>query len=675
MLLSILAITFIVYYPGIHNQLTNWDDDAYIYRNDLTKTPVSWQNAKRFCTQFAIGNYHPLTLISFHIDYVLYGLPPVIDPQSGTGNNSSLTVPGRDVYDGTGYHITSVVIHLFSVAFLFFFCIRFYRKFIAEKFVAGAATLTALLFAIHPMHVESVIWASERKDQLYAMFYHACMLVYIIYLDSPKRKYLFLVTLLFLLSLLSKGQAVTLPVTLLLITYAINLQKSKNQKTALLTILQSKKEIPFFVFWFIMSAIIGWVAVLAQRSNNSIHDTVIVSASEKISIFSYGLWQYIKMVVLPTGLSMFHPYPLITNGQYPATVYVSVLLIPAILGALWFLRKNALAFFGLLFFLIHIIPVSRIIPVGTALFCERYTYVAYTGLFMLMILGGLRLYEKSKPLTLFIAGAVLVVFAYESQQRCKIWHDNITLYENALEETPTLGIVNGLLGMAYFDLGKIPEAKKYLDLGISQGAEGPFYRATRAHIYVMQIDPRSSEKEKNALLDSAITDCNQALLHRVDSSNALEGMGICYGMKMNIHPSQENLDSAKKYLLQALTFHPINSAEICQNIGNAFNAIHQSDSALAWFNRGVANDSALWGLYLQRGMILYQKGEFAQARKDFDKSIANDASPVYSLYYRSLIDKQEGKYSAALQDAQKGAQLQPGVIPVNYIDSLKILNR
>ena len=187
-LVVIVITTVAALYPSIGNDFVNWDDVVYIMNNDMIKS-LNIENLIKMFSSFFMGNYHPLTILSFAIDFKLFKL------------------------SAQGYHLHNLILHLVNALLVYFVAWHILRK------NTLAAFIVSILFAIHPMHVESVAWVSERKDLLYTMYFLLAMLAYIFYNRTGEKKYLYYTLLCFILSLLAKAQAVTLPVVLLLMDY------------------------------------------------------------------------------------------------------------------------------------------------------------------------------------------------------------------------------------------------------------------------------------------------------------------------------------------------------------------------------------------------------------------------------------------------------------------------
>lgn len=443
---TVLIITFFTYYPSTKNDFTTWDDQGYITQNPVLGTNSLTDYFTK--DRFVMGNYHPITMISYAIEYSFVGLHP------------------------RQYHLDNFILHLLNTALVF----------LLIYLLAGwqIAAFVAVLFGIHPMHVESVAWISERKDVLYSFFYLASIIFYIYYLKNKKKLFYASTFLLFALSLLSKGQAITLPIALLLVDYFY--QKKFNIKNIY-------NKIPFLI----LSLLFGIIAIIAQRTEISIHshsnainktlvtnynffDTIIHFTNlgiQRICFASYGLLAYVYKLFLPINLSCFYPYPKKVDGILPFLFY----LVPIILTGLFILifikwRKNKVVVFGSLFFVATVFPVLQLFPVGSSIISDRYSYIPSIGLFFIIAhvviyFSGYKI-ENGKWVEstffnqLFLNRKILFaivlfsvsLFAYAGNQRCKVWKDSETLYTNVLENYPDVYYIQYKLGKVYFDKGE-----------------------------------------------------------------------------------------------------------------------------------------------------------------------------------------------------------------------------
>jgi protein O-mannosyl-transferase len=395
----IVIITCGVYLKSLNNDFVNWDDEQYVYKNASITTlhgdSIGYTLKKTF-TEFVVGNYHPLTMLTYCIEYNISGLNPKT------------------------YHTTNLILHILNnILVLIFIWLLSKQK--------HTALAVALLFAVHPMHVESVTWVSERKDVLYAFFYLASLCSYILYVKSTDKKTgLYLLTLvLFILALLSKAMAVTLPVVFILIDYYLNIP---------INIKSQKNKIPFLF----LSILFGIIAIKAQMAFNAISGNAVFPLHERFLFACYGIVHYIIKLFLPTNLSCFYPYPVKHDNSLPTMYYIAPFILLGLIFTLFkFFRSNKQVIFGSLFFIITIALVLQIISVGEAVVADRYTYLPYIGLFFIINSGIQSLSHFNKFKNLYITGFALIViiYGYAAHKRSLVWKNGLTLWENALQNS------------------------------------------------------------------------------------------------------------------------------------------------------------------------------------------------------------------------------------------------
>jgi protein O-mannosyl-transferase len=344
--ICILLLTAIIYYKSVSFEFINWDDDRNVYENQDIRS-LSAQNINKIFGTAYLQMYQPITTLSYAVEYKFKGANPHM------------------------YHFHNLILHLLNCLLVFIFVFLLLRHSIL-------AALVAFLFALHPMHVESVVWITERKDVLYSFFYLLSLITYILYLRKGKSiRWLLLSLLFFLLSLLSKSAAITLPVILFLIDYKE--RRSLNFKTL-------PDKIPFLL----LSVLFGIISILSQQVFDPTNEiTRQFHFYERFVLGSYAFFFYLFNLIAPTGLSALHPFPVKTASFLPIPYFICFLGFLIATGSLlWalFIKKfkeekviNVL--FGLLFFYITI-GLVIFIPVGSALTAERYTYIPYLGLFI-----------------------------------------------------------------------------------------------------------------------------------------------------------------------------------------------------------------------------------------------------------------------------------------------------
>lgn len=413
LLVLILITASLVFSPILRNGFTNWDDSTYITRNPGIKD-FSLSGIIHTCSSPYIQNYHPLTMLSYMVEYHFFGMNPL------------------------GYHITSLVLHILNCALVFWLVFL----------LSGSLFVTAIaatLFALHPLHVESVAWIAERKDLLYSLFSLIGFIAYIHYLKKRKALYYCICLFVFFLSLLSKAMAVTFPLALFLIDYIF---KRKPDKGSFL------EKIPFFVFSLIF-LLVGSITFYAREvwpgwSCAAIFRQAILAA--------YALTFYLYKILLPVGLSCLYPYPSINETS--GFQYLVFPLIVAVIAALvaYSRRYTRKIVFGSLFFLFTIFLALQISPFTNSVVADRYTYLASVGLFYLAGEGARWLYLrlnllvsiKKSFLCVILIGLILVLSSL-SWQRCKVWKNSLTLWDDALQGYPNLPVAYYNRGNAYLE--------------------------------------------------------------------------------------------------------------------------------------------------------------------------------------------------------------------------------
>ncbi len=571
----ILLATLLVHSNTLKNGFVSWDDDDYVYNNQDIRQLDS-RSIFKFLTTYYLKMYQPVTMISYAIDYKIGKLNPSV------------------------YHGTNLVLHLLNVL-LVFYLILMLRGQIA------IAAIAALLFGVHPLHVESVAWISERKDLLYSFFYLGSLITYVFYRKKNNlRKYYALTIGLFLLSLLSKSAAVTLPAVLILIDYYLGKR---------LTFSHHLNKIPFFLLSFVF----GIVSLLSQRVIGSDLDFVTdYTLMDRLLIGAYAFAFYLIKSILPFGLSALHPMPLKPGGMLPVKYFVSALFI---LGFLWLLvrlfklkmdetlRRDIL--FGLLFFSFTI-GLILFIPVGQAVVAERYTYIPYIGLFV--ILGSFYLYAKQTITPrLFRHGhwyaAVIALFmafcAFAAYARNAVWKDTITLFSNVIERHPESGI-------AYNNRG-------------------------------------NARREHNDFA-GALEDYNKAI--ELNYQAAFNNRGILRNRMGDYKKAIEDFDKASDM--------KADREKVFYNRGIAKLNLGDYRGAAEDFSRAIEINPQYSSAYNNRGLVRYEKlSEFKNAVSDFDVAIRLNSMEPELFYNRGNAKMHADDFTGAVADYDRALDIKP----------------
>jgi tetratricopeptide (TPR) repeat protein len=573
---ALLALTAVVFGPMLSNGLTNWDDQFYVIDNLLLRGP-DW---KGIFTQPVVSNYHPLTILTLALNYQLSELRPF------------------------SYLLVNLLFHLANVALVFYFIWR-----IADR-RAWVAGFVALIFAVHPMHVESVAWVSERKDVLYTFFYLLALLRYWTFLETGKRRDWWLTFGFFALSLLSKPAAVVLPLVLLLLDYWRGRAWTRN-------VLLEK--LPFFA----VSLAFGIGTVMIQTK--AIASMEAYSLLDRFFFACYSLVTYFTRFFVPYPLSAFHPYPAI--GELGTAIRLAPLGLLVLAGAVWLLRRNRAVVFGMLFFVVNLLLVLQFVAIGNTLISERYTYVPYIGLaFALAML----LAERPALATLrwgALAAAALV-FGWMARERTGVWKNSETLWSDAIAHYP--------------------------------GAEVP--RTNRGHYYSdLALQPKNASRAAEYFEKAAI-DCEIAL--KADSTNlsALDLHGI---IMLHLNRLDEAIADANRMIALEPNLKKAYTIRGAANI-----RLGRYDATLADCDQALRLDPNDADALNNRGTALFNgQKRYADALADFDRSLQLRSDGNTHLN-RSRCHYMLGNRAKALEDAQTAARMGI-VVPADYMAMLQ----
>ena len=460
--LSVVIFTAIIYNQAIFNGFTKFDDAIYVTDNSFIRD-FSWKGVLAIFTSFSTCNYHPFTTITYLFEYKFFQLDPL------------------------PYHALNVLLHLANTWLVYTLAERLSGK----KITAFAV---AVFFGIHPMHVESVAWISERKDVLYSFFFLLALLFYISYLESGfNRKYYLYMFLCFIASVLSKSAAVSLPVLLILLD--IYKKRQINAKILL-------EKVPLFV----VAAFFGVINILAQASGDCI-DVVTTPFGfiNRIFLCTSALASYIIRLVFPVGLSGMHYFPVMTDGFFHWQYYAS---LPFVLIIGWFIaRRSSIRremIFGFSFFLCTIFLMLQIISVGSALVAERYTYISYIGLFYIAGQGLSAICEGQWKNIAFMGLIIVVcVFSGLTWSRISVWKNDNTIYSDMIAKntgSPYCFYPYYVIGLEKYKEGDFKGAMQDFNESILLDPGYPDAYNARGGLFMQFDNPHSALSDFNAAI-------------------------------------------------------------------------------------------------------------------------------------------------------------------------------
>ncbi|MEI7661005.1 MAG: tetratricopeptide repeat protein [Bacteroidota bacterium] len=605
-IIAILAITFIVFIPAIRNLFLTFDDNGYVVENSFI-TAFSAVNLKAIFLSDAnnLGNYHPLTLLSFALNYSVSGLNP------------------------TAFHLTNILLHLINVFLVFQISMLLFARLGAGNRQMLSA-IAALLFGIHPLHVESVAWVSGRKDLLYTCFYLLALISYLRYLDKKELRRYWLSLLFFILSLLSKGMAVTLSLSFVAVDYLY-----KRDLLARRVILE---KIPFFA----LSILQGIITVIVQQAQGAT-GIIKYGFADRLVIASFGFTQYLVKMAIPYKLCGYYPYPDLAGTMFPWSWYLSILPVLAVgffLVYFAFFRPNRTIIFGSLFFILNVILVLQIFPVGSAVMADRYTYLSSFGLFFLVAWGIGFLFERFASTRVLVAGLFVLYAAglsAGSNQRCRTWHDSYSFWNDVMEKYPHFYPAINNLGVFNEKEGNMEEAFRLFDNSIRVNQHNPEAYFHRGSIY-----------GKAGQSQEAISDFTQAIGYSPTFTKAYINRAIARAMIRDYPGAMADLDRvlAKE-----------KNGEAFLNRGIMLNEIKRYDQAIPDLQEAVKLDPSCVKCCYSLGLACYNARRYPEAINAFSTCIGLEPAYGSAYYYRALSGIESGKGGSSCNDLQKAVSL------------------
>ena len=551
LLLLPVGITGLCLFPMLQNSFTNWDDEVYVLNNMLLRGP-DW---KGIFTQPVSSNYHPLTILSLAFNYGISGLTPF------------------------SYFFVNILLHLMNTALVFYFI----RAISGKKL--WVASLSALLFGIHPMHVESVAWISERKDVLYAFFFLWSLIQYWKFITTEKKIHYWASFFLFVLSLLSKPAAIILPLVLLLIDYYKG--RPLNRKVIF-------EKIPYFILSVALALI-----TLSMQANLGLASFEIFPFWMRIFFACYGVMMYFIRFIFPHPLSTFHPYP--SPDDLGLAVYISPVFIIGLCVLLWYARKNKILVFGILFFIINLLLVLQVIAIGSTIVSERYTYVPYIGLAFVFAMWIDKLTDRyGDRLKWVVLISVTFVFGIISFERTKVWKDSGALWTDVINQYPV----------------------------------APSPRSNRAHYLFKKAMATPNASEKNKMYLQIIEDCNAALAtantiiltqeqEKSAGGNAAMKFAL-YSLRGATFESLGQPDKAKEDYSKCISLFPDQEFAYVNRGAILFEENHFKE-ALDDFNKAISiNPEGHY--YLNRSYCQYNLGNREKAKADMQEALKRGES-------------------------------------------------
>ena len=546
---AVMVATWLSFSRVLSLGFLNLDDFHYITR----VRPFNAAKVLETFTSFFEG-YHPLTLVSLGLDHHLAGFNPAL------------------------YHFHNLGLHMVNTLLVSLLSLRLFRSYR----VAGIATS---VFALHPVHVEAVAWITSRKDLLYAFFYLAALLTYASPRGVPGKRRLLATSGLYLCSLLSKGMAVSLPLTLL----CVDLLRNR----PLISRRQVFEKAPFFA----LAILFGVLSIVSQDASGYVTvGDMTRPLHERLALSTHALLLYVRHLLVPLNLAPYYPYPdSFAHGTIPRMAYVAFGAIPAGLVLLLVLAKRyrGLAFCAC-FFLATLVLVLRIVPVAGFIIADRYNYVsslAYGLALGIIVRRGMHAEARRWPRAV-LCGAVVLYLAALSLLTCRLtehWRNGLSLWTYAVQVQPNAKFAWNMLGS-------------------SLSNERRYAAAIEAFNHAQALDPQNPRSYLNRgfvhystnNLEAAITDYTMALTLEPGTPLALNNRGLALFKAGQTNAALQDfnaaIDSSPRHLSRHLFLD--NRAMVHLASGDARSAFRDASAAIAlkqnfaraYLHRGLAGN-------------------------------------------------------------------------------------
>jgi tetratricopeptide (TPR) repeat protein len=648
---AVALVAFLVYLSALRNDFVYWDDNLYIFDNPYIRSLDAVFFRWAFLG-FHVSNWHPLTWISHAVDYAIWGLNPL------------------------GHHLTNIILHAANTALVVMLAMKLLEvarwrsvkngpsSFLNDRTVLIAAGVTGLLFGIHPLHVESVAWVSERKDLLCALFYLMSIIAYTSYVDRgklafenqqlevgannernqkkfPIKKNYLLALGLFILAILSKPMAVTLPAVLLILDwYPFGRIRSFN--TAWASIIE---KLPFIV----LSLISSLITILAQGTGKAFQTMDFMPLSVRALVAVKSLAAYIGKMLLPVNLLPFYPYP-----KYASVFSLEYILsigfaIVATIACMVLARKQKVWLAAWGYYVITLIPVLGIIQVGGQAMADRYTYLPSLGPFFVAGLCSALISDKffsekrhgSFSGKAYAAAALfLAIFlSYLTLRQITVWRDSFSLWTSVIQKG------DEKLPMAYVNRGAAFQKAGLLDKAVAdyEMAVNLDPSDYRAYISLGRI------LEQMGLFDRAKEAVEKAIASNPSSHEAFRNRGLL--MEKNGQFDEAIADYSKAIALQPTYFEAYN------NRGLIYAKMGRFDKAIADYSEAITINPRHFNAYINRGVAFTLNGQFENALEDFNRAILLGQDDSISYYNRGMFYRRIGKNELALSDIRKACDL------------------
>lgn len=620
--LFIILITIAAFWQVRNNEFINLDDNLYVIDNAYISKGLTFHSIFWALTSLYRGHWHPMTWISHMLDYNLYGLNP------------------------TGHHITNLLFHIANTLLLFLLLCRMTNLPWRSGFVAA-------LFALHPLHVESVAWVAERKDVLSAFFWTLAMWSYVYYVQKPKFRRYLLVTLCFLLALMSKPMVVTLPFVLLLLDYwplgRLRLGQNDNALNPSFSNSMSPvpRKVPFIhlvgekIPLFFLAAALSLFTILAHWGSGAISSLDKLPLEIRIgnAVVSYA--KYMAKMIWPDRLAVLYPHPIIL----PLWEVAGATLLLVMITVLVYLsrRRSPYLIVGWLWYLGTLLPVIGLVQAGVQGMADRFTYIPMIGLFIMVVYGISDIVSgwRCSTVALAISGALwLLILMISTAYQVQVWRNSVTLFSHTLTVTVNNSIIEN-------------------NLGVTLARQGEDYDAAVHYKKALKINPRYSDAHHNlaALLarqgkdQEAMVHFFEALRTKPNSAEAHNDLGV-------LLTKNGKIQEAIFHFVEAIRINP-NYGETYFNLGLVLLEQKRNEEAISFFNEALRINSEKSKIQHHLAVALAGVEKTEEAIVHYNEALKINPRNAQGHYELGVILARQGKNEEAIVHLAEALRIIP----------------
>lgn len=649
-------ITLVVYWPAVHNGFVNFDDPDYITGNPRVLSGLTAENIRWAFTSYHSSNWHPLTWLSHMLDAQLFGPRPA------------------------GHHLVSVLWHVINSVLLLLVLKRMTQA-------LWRSALVAALFALHPLHVESVAWVSERKDVLSAFFFLLTLAAYTRYArrepaaagagrkpDRARWGYYALALAFFALGLMSKPMLVTLPFVLLLLDFwplsRLTPDWPRMRWNGIAPLLIEK--IPFFALTVASSAI----TFLVQRASGAVVSLGHAPFENRLANALVSYLRYLGKTFWPVDLAAFYPYRVFGWDDWQvwgALVLLGAVSVVLVMAA----RQRRYLPVGWFWFLGMLVPVIGFVQVGKQAWADRYTYLPHIGLFILLAWAAadaIRRFKSARLPAFLAAGLVLITCGVLTHRQAAVWRSSRTLFEHAARVTPGNFVAYGVLAAALVDEGKLDEALEYCQKALALSPGYPEAHNTLGAIYTRQRKYAEAQRHYELALETDAT-YSESFAGLADVLN-LQRRHVEAEAKAREAVRLGPLNVVAWFQLATALHHQgkFEEAESCYRhmielnpalytprrfLGNLLASQGKTDQAIAQFQEALRLQPRDADTRTVLGAVLLEKGRVEEATGQLAEAVRLAPTNALAHYQLALVQQGTGKIPEAIASYRAALEAQP----------------